>query len=482
VRAASDGNVADCHDLGGGDDPAEPENWPTSRNVRGDLIRWLSISREAREQVDPKGVWILGARITGQVDLSFTIVPFSLFLFRCRVEQTLILQGTKMPMLNLAGSWTGAIAADGLKLEGSLYLRDGFHAQGEVRLLGAIIGGDLNAEGGTFENPNGKALSADGAKIGGNLFIRRKLSPEGKVENEFMAEGEVRLVGATIGSYLEADGGTFRNPSGDALNADGVTVMGGVFLRNGFHAEGEVRLLGATIGGNLEAIGGTFKNLRPDKSTRDAMSADGIKVHGGVLLCKKFVAEGTVRLHSAEVNGPLEVTDAWLDALNLHSARVSRGFYWRNIHKGLHPDFPNKEWKRSLDLTNAKVGLLADEEASWPEKGQLCLDGFVYDRIAAGPKDVKAPIDAKARLRWLGLRGEEDGYSPQPYEQLIAVLRQMGHEHQVAEIAIAKQKDLCEHGSLSWWGKFWSRFRYLVIGYGYKPWWAFGWMAALLFA
>lgn len=188
-----------------------------------------------------------------------------------------------------------------------------------------------------------------------------------------------------------------------------------------------------------------------------------------------------------EIKGQLDVEDAWLDELNLDSAHITGPFFWRNIHKDPHPEFPDKEWKPSLTLTNAKVGSFVDQEASWPEKGRLHLDGFVYDRITAGP-DAKVPtdarvwVDAATRLRWLHLQPEELGYLPQPYEQLIAVMRRMGHEHQVAKVAIAKQQDLYEHGRLGCWGKFWNRFRYWVIGHGYKPWWAFGWMAALVFA
>ncbi len=78
------------------------------------------------------------------------------------------------------------------------------------------------------------------------------------------------------------------------------------------------------------------------------------------------------------------------------------------------------------------------------------------------------------------MRLEEDGYLPQPYEQLIAVLRQMGHEHHIAEVAIAKQKDLYEHGDLGWWGWIRSWVLYLAVGYGYEPWRAFLGMAALV--
>jgi sRNA-binding regulator protein Hfq len=445
VQAAPDGTTADCR-LGGGDDPAKADTWPASRNVRADLIRLLCVDREARGQVDPKGVCIWAARITGDLDLSFTSVLLPLALWRCRLEQDLDLGRAKMAVLNMEGSWTGGIFADGLKLEGDIFLRNGFVAEGEVRLLGATIGGNLDAEGGTFKN------------------LKSEENP---------------------------------NSTGNALSADGITVTGDVFLRNGFHADGEVRLLGATIGGNLEADDGTFKNLKSDKnpnSTGRALSADRIEVTGSVFLRNGFSAEGKVRLHGAEIKGYLVVEDAWLDALVLESAHVTGPFFWRNIHKGSDPRFPNKEWEPSLDLLDAKVGALADQEASWPEKGGLILDGFVYDRIAAGPTEAKVPtepkaaadaqvpINATARLRWLRLQPKEDGYLPQPYEQLIAVMRRMGHEDQVAEVAIAKQQNLYEHGDLGWWGKFWNRFRYRVIGCGYKPWWAFGWMAALVFA
>ena len=165
-----------------------------------------------------------------------------------------------------------------------------------MRLLGATIGGDLGAAGGTFKNSSGNALSADRIGVIGGVFLR-----EG-----FSAEGEVRLPGATIGGNLEADGGTFKNlksdknpdSTGHALNADGIKVTGSVFLRNGFSAEGEVVLLGATIGSDLDAKGGAFKN-----SKKVALRADGIKVGGNVSLRDKFVAEGTVRLAAQKSRG-----------------------------------------------------------------------------------------------------------------------------------------------------------------------------------
>ena len=257
------------------------------------LIRWLIVDRKARELVDPRGVMILGVRITGALDLSFTSAPF-FGCFGCRVEQDLDLRYAKMPLLSLAGSWTRAINADGLKLEGNLFLRYGFHAEGEVRLLGARIGGDLDASGGRFKSLNARCLTADRIKVGGNVFLR----------NGFHAEGEVRLLGATIANDLDAIGGTFLNPKGYALYADRIKASGSVYLRNG------------------------------------------------------FAAEGVLSLPDAEIKGQLAVDDARLDALILESAHVTGPFLWRNIHKDSDPRFPGNNSRPYLDLIDATVGPL----------------------------------------------------------------------------------------------------------------------------
>ena len=437
MRAAPDGTIAECRDLGGSVDPekangAPEEKWPDARSIRAGLIRWLCVDREAREQVDPLGVWIQGARLAGRLDLSFACIPFPLLILGCRLEQDLNLRYAKMPVLSLSGSWTGAIGADGLRLDGSLFLRRGFHAEGEVRLPNATIGGDLDAAGGTFNNAKGCALNAHRIKVKGSVLMKQEVNAKGEIQGAFNAAGEVRLLGATIEGDIDAEGGTFINVNGMALIADRIEVHDNVFLTKSFHAEGEVRLPGA------------------------------------------------------EITGQLDVEDAWLGELNLESAHIAGTFFWRNIHKDSDPRFPNKEWKPYLNLTNANVGLLVDQEASWPEKGRLRLDGFVYDHIAAGltaakvPTDARPPIDATARLRWLRLQPDEFGYLPQPYEQLIAVLRRMGHEHQVANVAIAKQMDLYEHGDLGRWGKFRSWVLYHAVRYGYEPWRAFMWMAIVV--
>ncbi len=288
-----------------------------------------------------------------------------------------------MITLSLDGSWTGPIFADGLNVEGSLFLRNGFHAEGVVKLPGAIIRNNLEATGGTFNNPTGYALFADHINVRGSVLMKPKLNDQGEMQYAFMAAGEVRLLGAAIGNNLDAEGATFNNPNGIALIADIAKIEGSVFLTCGFTAEGEVRLVNATVGGDLNATGGTFK----EPNGKVALCADGASVRGNVFLKGGFTAAGHVRLPGAEIGGQLVVDDARLDALILESARVMGPFLWGNIHKESDPRFPNKEWKPFLNLTNAKVEALLDQETSWPGEGTLGSGRFrLYSHIRRGSR------------------------------------------------------------------------------------------------
>ena len=148
------------------------------------------------------------------------------------------LKDAQLPTLVLSGTHTGPINADGLRIEHDLALTPGFHATGEVGLLGATIGGDLDYIKGRFSNPEGAALSVDGMDVARNVLLR-----EG-----FEATGEVGLVGATISGNLECDTARFSNPDGKALNADGTTVKGSVIWRSGSRIESRVDFTAARVG------------------------------------------------------------------------------------------------------------------------------------------------------------------------------------------------------------------------------------------
>jgi hypothetical protein len=462
LREAPEGEMAWCgpsrKDDDPANDPAKPDKWGSdreirARTIRAGLIRWLCVDRDAKSAVDPRGIQVHAARITGELDLSYVSVPFPLRLGRCRFTDDAKLISTDLPTLNLAGSRVQSVTADGIHVKGNVFLNNELYAEGAVRLLGAHIGGDLDCSDGSFKNPGNEALNVDRASVKGSVFFN----------NGFNAEGEVRLVGAQIGcdlscgggtfnnpgeralsfhnarvegsvylrcgftadgavgllyaqirGSLDCNGGTFKNPRNHALSADGANVRGDVSLSAGFSAEGEVRLHGAQIDGGLNCIGGTFKN--PGKH---ALGADGANVKGCVFLRDGFSAEGEVRLPGAQIGGELDCSGGMFSEMNAESARIVASLLWRGVKAAK---------TATLNLTNASAGSLVDDKPSWPdpEKGKLFLDGFVYGHISG-----ESPRDAKTRLGWLD---RQEPFTPKPYRQLAKVLREEGRDSDASKV------------------------------------------------
>lgn len=433
-RAVANGEVADY----GGGDTAEGDTWGPERTLQADRIRWLCTDPEAVKLVlRHAGIAIEGARIDGQLRLSFVQLDFPLAIMRSSIRQGVVMQCARLAGLYLNGTHTGPINADGLRVDHALHMRDGFRADGEVRLLNATVGENLDCSKARVGDPSsdGYALAADRVKVTGSVGLG----------DGFRADGEVRLLGATIGGDLECENGHFSNPKpgGYALNADRVKVRGDLFLRNGFRADGEVSLLDATIGGQLSCDNGHFSNR--DAGDR-ALNAQGIEVTGSMYLRRGFQAQGIVDLTDARVDG-------W--------------FCWTGVNS------PGE--CTLLLLEGAQIGTLSDEEASWPK--ELALDGLVYDRLAR-----LSPLAVKPRVyNWI--RRHSDGqYLPQPYEQLAKVLKEMGHEGEARKVLIAKNQDRARLKGVWWPGRVGHGILGVTIRYGYRPEHALIWMLIFLAA
>jgi hypothetical protein len=524
LQAACTGDLAACAQQGEDMDPANAAAWGAHRVIRADRIAWLCTDREASACVSYHGVRVLAARIEGRLDLEGAEVKFPLWFASCALAEDLNLRGSHLKVLFLQRTYVRAIGADDLRVDGGVFLREGFRASGAVRFLGGTIGGSLDCGGGVFGNADGEALNADRLRIDGSVFLNEGFKANGEVRllgatiggdlsctrgaisnpkgyafnadglrvngdvnlrEGFKADGEVRLLGAIIGGQLNCAGGVFRNPVGSALDAYRVKVDGGVFLDAGFRADGEVSLIGATIGGELNCRGGVFSN-----PNGYALSADRVQVDGGVSLDVGFRADGEVRLIGATIGGDLSCVGGVFDnpggdALSADGLQVQGSAYLRKGFEArgrvsfvtasvrCYLDWSEVASPRSatLDLRSARIGTLLDDEASWPAPGDLYLHGLVYDELRG--HDLAAP-DPASRKKWLALQ-RQDTFLPQPYEQLAKALRDSGDEEGATEILIAKNQDRARHTPhglrrvLHW-------FFGVTTAYGYRPlralWWA----------
>ena len=71
-------------------------------------------------------------------------------------------------------------------------------------------------------------------------------------------------------------------------------------------------------------------------------------------------------------------------------------------------------------------------------------------------------------------------FSNQPYAQLASVLRAQGKSDDAKQILIAQQEDRLHRGEDSPRTKRWLRILGATLGFGYQPWRALLWLAALL--
>src|SRR4051794_5103533 len=243
----------------------------------------------------PLTVQIRGAHIAGPLTLTHLTLRCPLELRDCHLESDVDLTKAIGSDLSLAGSHLhGTLQGRRLRLDHDLDLSL-FVCSNRVHLPGARIGGVLDCSGAELTNDTGPALAADGLTVDGSVFLRNGFTATGSGQL-----GAVRLLGAHIKGPLECTGATLTNETGPALIADGLTVEG-VFLAYGFiaigHGErGTVRLFGARVGGQLAC-----PDARMSNDSGPALYADRLIVGDGMFLAHGFIAvghgeQGAVRL------------------------------------------------------------------------------------------------------------------------------------------------------------------------------------------
>ena len=388
-----------------------------------------------------------------------------------------------------------ALSMDRATVGGSVFLNDGFHATGKVRLPGAKIGSNLDCNSGRFDHPEGVALSADRANIEGSVHLNQGCAATGAIHfraaaiganldcrgarldgagkaalaadgvkvkgsaflsHDFHSTGEVRLLDAEIGGLLQCAGGKFENPEKDALVLDRASITGSVSLAGRFRATGNVRLLDAKVGSGLSCSG------RFDGGTAKAFSCDGAQITGNVALKGQF--RGTVRMVGTKILGQLTCSAGRFEnpdgvALLFDNLKVDGSFFFRRV----------AQLTGGVDLTGATVGALCDDLDSWKgAQRRLILDGFTYQRLAS-----HAPVDAESRLRWLGWQRPErlgaERFAPQPWDQLAATLRKMGHFEEARRIDIARHYRMRAAGRPVGGSSAWDWVYGALVDYGYRP-------------
>lgn len=310
-------------DLDGLDTLESVEQWKSENTLKADRLVWLLTTPEASKRLSFRGLRISGAKIEGELNLEYATVSVPLIFESCAFTEPLILNKSKLRELQMQGSYVLGIQAEEMRVDGSVFLSDGFKVVGEVNLLRASIGRQLECSKGVFFHELNiisiiwlllqainsmsspifyfyirflrklpkTAINADAATIAADVFLC----------NGFKAEGEVNLRRASIGGQLDCSEGEFSNKDKIAINANATNITASVFLSDRFKAVGAVNLIGASIGGGLVCSEGEFSN-----GCETAIQATAAKISGDVFLCDGFKAEGKVNLIGTSIGGVLD--------------------------------------------------------------------------------------------------------------------------------------------------------------------------------
>lgn len=382
--------------------------------IRAGLLRFLLLGGDPQTPVHEKGVRLRGAWISDPLDLQGCGVTKPAWFIQCRFEEQVNLQDAHIKQFNLTGSRMPALIGDRLKCDGSLFLRNGFRTE-VVRLVGAEIVGNLDCQASTFGGNGPVAIFADGLKLGGDFFIH----------NSFRAKGEVRFLGAEINGDLTCrNARLFGRPS--SLYADRAQIGGCAFF-NDCAFLGSVSIASMRVRGNVE-----FSAAKMLRKEDDALVAEQIIVDGAVVFANSFGSAGGINFLGAEIKGDFLFLDGLLKfedtGFSASGATIGGRFLWARVQCR----------SKALDFRGMRVNQFADYPEDYGARTRLLLDGLCYDRITSA-------VEARSRIQWLKKQveaGKKREFWPQPWEQLAAVLRQMGHGEEAKLILIEKQREL----------------------------------------
>lgn len=349
---------------------------------------------------------------------------------RAKLLRLLIMGGTTECGLHTAGVWL-----KGAQVIGTLDLRFA-RALGRCALDTCRFDEEPRLEQANFAelSLNGShlpGLFAQGITVTGGVFLRNLIATGTIDVNAAHIAGQLACQNAKFNGGKDLAGNQQR-----ALKAQGVQVGSGLFLTDSI-AIGTVDVNDARITGQL-ACNNTGFNGGKDAvgNQQKAMHAQGVRVGAG-LFFNNLSAMGAVDVSGASVTGQLVCAGATLNggtdadgnlqtAISAQRLKVSQGIFFRDL----------KSITGQVFLNAAHVGDLVDDNTSWPMgRDQLFLDGFTYDRIGDGA------LTFAGRKEWLS-RGScfYGEFSPQPYTQFARVLRDMGHASEARKVLMERDR------------------------------------------
>jgi len=274
--------------------PENPEDWQNltaaqeARHIRAEVLRLILLNRDGCD-VTEKGVAMVGAYISGLLNVVGCKVAYDLLLHSCRFEEHIIAPRSK---------WAGTLRLKTCALPA-------------LQADGAEICGQFACPSARFEPANGPALNLRKATVKDDLILA------GAVLN-----GSAYLSGINIGGQLACNGARFIAPNSDALNLQSATICDGAFFDEATFF-GLAHCPGIKITGQFSCKAASFNN-----PSQFALDLHGAEIVGDLFLRDIAKIRGRLNLADARTARLVDNPDRYPPT----GALILNGFTYDRIH------------------------------------------------------------------------------------------------------------------------------------------------------
>ncbi len=357
---------------------------------------------------------LIDAEVKGGITANAMHVGSFLFLRGTRIGDAVVLRDAR---IDDQIDMEGAVIADGKPLDaerlsvghGGLYMQKVTFG-GPVDIMGARIDGDLLMNGASVAP--GQPFNAQSLKLGaGNLFMTDAAFGGPVVLRDADVHGQINLRGASVAA-------------GQSVDANRLRVAGGGLLLTKTQFGGQLDLISARVEGQLDLSEATFP-------ANSSLNAELLQV-GEALLARNATFGREVDLQGISVGNLLDLRGAHIRVLLLQEADIKADLVLggRRLNKESWALWNTCDPGVScLDLRNARVGNLQDDERAWPAR--ISLEGFKYAHLGG---EQRQDMRRRPIGWWRGWLARDPVYSTQPYTQLADVLAAAGNRDGAADI------------------------------------------------
>ena len=187
---------------------------------------------ELKDQIDPRGLRLTNAVVAGCLDLAGLAVPFPLRFDGCEFDSAPVVEGAELFELSLTGCpRLPGLLGNGLRLRRDLDLSRSHVAgahwtsastskRAAIWLCESEIGGRLLCVDTTIDGQGDRSIQADRLHVGGAV----------RLIHQFASRGEIRLIGARVGGSLDLTGAQIETSDGPAIDLADAIIESSVFL------------------------------------------------------------------------------------------------------------------------------------------------------------------------------------------------------------------------------------------------------------